>query len=165
MKRRLFVDMDGVLTEWKPSKNSIDLYEEGYFRYLLPQVHVVRAIKKLITNQVCEVFSLSAYLMDSNYALQEKKEWLNEHIPEIPSSSRIFVPCGSDKHAALPGGIRPDDILLDDYTRNLLAWADYAVGIKLLNGINHTHGTWKGYCVTHTSEHGLVSSINKILNY
>ena len=36
------------------------------------------------------------------------------------------------------GGIRSND----DYTKNLDAWEPPAKGIKLLNGINHTKGTW-----------------------
>jgi len=31
---------------------------------------------------------------------------------------------------------------LDDYTKNLVLWQPPARGIKLLNGINHTRGTW-----------------------
>lgn len=42
-------------------------------------------------------------------------------------------------------GIRPTDILLDDYSRNLHEWAACnAHGIKVYNGINGTHGTWDG---------------------
>ena len=37
---------------------------------------------------------------------------------------------------------------MDDYTKNLLTWEPPAIGIKLLNGINHTNGTWKGSCIT-----------------
>ena len=49
---------------------------------------------------------------------------------------------GSDKKLAIQGGIRSNDYLLDDYTKNLDAWEPPAKGIKLLNGINHTKGTW-----------------------
>ncbi len=33
---------------------------------------------------------------------------------------------------------------MDDYTHNLNLWEPPARGIKLLNGINHTKGTWQG---------------------
>ena len=36
--------------------------------------------------------------------------------------------------------------LLDDYTKNLASWNPNQ-GIKLLNGINHTRGTWQGNAV------------------
>lgn len=32
---------------------------------------------------------------------------------------------------------------MDDYTHNLSSWQQPARGIKLLNGINHTKGTWQ----------------------
>jgi len=50
--------------------------------------------------------------------------------------------CGDDKKLYIPQGIRSDDWLLDDYTKNLVLWQPPARGIKLLNGINHTRGTW-----------------------
>ena len=34
--------------------------------------------------------------------------------------------------------------LIDDYNANLRDWAESAVAIKYLNGINNRHGSWKG---------------------
>ena len=144
-KKRLFVDMDGTLAVFNPTKKLEDLYEEGYFRNLKPYQTVVDAIKYIIQNEPdIEVFVLSAYLTDSHYALQEKKEWLDEHLPELDSVHRLFCPCGSDKGAVVPGGIQHTDRLLDDYTHNLMLWSPPGIGLKLLNGINDTHKTWKG---------------------
>lgn len=81
-------------------------------------------------------------MTDSQYALQEKNEWLDRYLPEIDQTHRIFVPCGSDKKEGI-GGIRSDDFLLDDYTHNLNEWQPPARGIKLLNAINHTRGSWE----------------------
>ena len=69
--------------------------------------------------------------------------WLNLYLPEIDESPRIFVPCGEDKTRYVPERIFEDDVLLDDYTVNLNAWEPPAKGLKLLNGIIGTKGTWQ----------------------
>lgn len=144
-KKRLFVDMDGTLAEFNPTKKLEDLFEEGYFKNLKPYQTVVDAIKYIIQNNPdIEVFVLSAYLTDSEFALDEKKEWLDQHLPELDANHRLFCACGSDKGAVVPGGIRHTDRLLDDYTHNLVLWSPPGIGLKLLNGINDTHKTWKG---------------------
>lgn len=142
-KQRLFVDIDGTLAVFKPVDTLETLYEKGYFLNLAPHENVVAAVKEIVTNHPeIEVNILSAYLTDSQYALQEKNEWLDRYLPEIDQTHRIFVPCGSDKKEGI-GGIRSDDFLLDDYTHNLNEWQPPARGIKLLNAINHTRGSWE----------------------
>lgn len=144
-KKRIFVDMDGTLAVFKTVEQLEVLYEEGYFRNLVPQENVLQATRNLIQNYPdVEVYVLSAYLSDSAYALHEKNEWLDQFLPEVDSAHRVFVPCGEDKSVYVPGELRPDDYLLDDYTVNLNAWEPPARGIKLMNGINGTHGTWQG---------------------
>ena len=144
-KKRLFVDMDGTLAVWNPTKKLEDLYEKGYFRNLEPYENVVKTIRDIVVNEPdIEVFILSAYLSDSPYALKEKEEWLKEHLPEIDKDHYCFCHCGTDKSLAVPGGIRYTDRLLDDYTVNLKDWEPPAIGIKLMNGINGTKGSWQG---------------------
>lgn len=143
-KSRLFVDMDGTLAEFKSVDTLEKLYEEGYFFNLKPQMSVVLAIKEIIKKEPdIEVFILSSVLSDSKYALNEKNKWLDIYLPEIDVSHRIFPPCGEDKKNYIPD-LSSSNFLLDDYTKNLTLWEPPCVGIKLLNGINHTHGTWKG---------------------
>ncbi|WRS29019.1 hypothetical protein U6B65_14775 (plasmid) [Oscillospiraceae bacterium MB08-C2-2] len=145
--QRLFVDMDGTLAEFKRVDRLESLYEYGYFANLQPMENVVQAIQEIIySSPEIEVFILSAYLSDSPHALIEKNQWLDQLLPEIDAAHRVFLPCGSDKREFVPGGIRPTDCLLDDYTYNLSGWEPPAKGIKLLNGINHTKGTWQGVC-------------------
>lgn len=144
-KVRLFVDMDGTLAMWHPTKKLEELYEEGYFKNLEPYEEVVEAIRQIFTFEPnVEVFILSAYLSDSPYALNEKNEWLDKYLPEIDKDHRCFCHCGTDKSAAVPEGIKETDVLLDDYTVNLKDWCPPGVGIKLLNGINDTHKSWQG---------------------
>ena len=142
-KPRLFVDMDGTLAVFNQIDKLETLYERGYFADLTPQANVVEAVRILQARSEVEVFVLSAVLTDSKYAQIEKNEWLNFYLPEIDESHRIFVPCGEDKTRYVPEKILEDDVLLDDYTVNLNAWEPPAKGLKLLNGINGTKGTWQ----------------------
>lgn len=142
-RQRLFVDMDGTLAVFTPILEMETLYEKEYFLNLSPQSNVVEAIRVIIRDYPdIEVNILSAYLTDSQYALQEKNAWLDQYLPEIDQAHRTFLPCGSDKKDYIRGGVRPNDFLLDDYTKNLTDWQPPAKGIKLLNDINHTRGTW-----------------------
>lgn len=163
-KQRLFVDMDGTLAEFKTVDTLETLYEKDYFLHLKPNENVLGAIKQLIADNDFDVYILSAYLTDSRYALEEKNAWLDKYLPELPQEKRLFVPCGTDKSVAVPGLIRPDDYLLDDYTKNLSEWEPPARGIKLINGINHTNGTWQGDKIqfTHAPEE-LSSMISDVM--
>lgn len=143
--QRMFVDMDGTLAVFCPVESLETLYEPGYFLNLRPQEHVVEAVRKIIREHPeIEVYVMSSVLSDSRYALQEKNAWLDRFLPEIDPEHRIFPTCGENKLDYVPDGIRDTDHLLDDYTHNLVQWEPPAKGIKLLNGINHTNGTWKG---------------------
>ena len=147
-KRRIFVDMDGVLAVFHPEKSIEEIAEPGYFLSLEAQENVVNAIKILIkkTSATHSICILSSVLNDT--AREEKIYWLDKYLPEIISDNRIFVPYGMSKADFIRDyteSISTDDILLDDFTKNLLDW--HGVGIKLLNSINNTNKTWKGFVV------------------
>lgn len=147
-KQRLFVDMDGTLAEFKSVDTLEKLYEKNYFASLNPHENVILAIKEIIKhNPEIEVNILSSVLSDSKYALEEKNQWLDIFLPEIDKAHRLFPPCGMDKKEYIKGGVHENDFLLDDYTQNLTLWQPPARGIKLLNGINHTRGTWEHDCL------------------
>ncbi|MCM1327940.1 MAG: hypothetical protein NC253_00730 [Ruminococcus sp.] len=157
-KKRLFVDMDGTLAEFKVVDTLERLYEPHYFERLKPNMNVVEAVKDIVKNRPeIDVYILSAVLTDSKYALYEKKNWLKEYLPEIPEDRCIFPPCGSDKKDFIPNGIRSDDFLLDDYSLNLNSWEPPARGIKLLNGINGNNGTWDKVCVSYLNDGEMLS--------
>lgn len=177
-KPKLFVDMDGVLAEWKPLTIPIQLpkekiqkilndtlYSNGYYRNLHPYKNVVDAIKELIKENKIDVYILSCYLPvhedypDSN-PLLDKNKWLNQQFGDlIPNNHRIFVLDGEPKVENIPFSLTTNDYLLDDYTKNLNTWIEHssgAKGIKLLNPYNDTGKTWNGPRITCTD------SANKI---
>ncbi len=146
MARRIYVDMDGVLATWNSDKSLEEVAMPGYFRDLTPMRNVVDAIKRIIHSKQYEVYILSSVLHD--IAIRDKNYWLDTYLPEIPLINRIFVPYGQIK-ADYIGNLDYRDILVDDFSKNLKEW--HGVGIKLLNGINGTKGTWNGYVVNGNS--------------
>lgn len=157
MSKRLFVDMDGTLAMFHHVDTLETLYEKGYFLNLEPHQNVIDAVKQVFQNEPdISVYILSAVLADSATARDEKNLWLDKYLPEIDAAHRLFPPCGVDKASYLIAnyGIRIDkeDVLLDDYTKNLLNWELIGGrGLKLLNGINDTRGTWHGARIEHTN--------------
>lgn len=96
--KRLFIDMDGTLATFNQIDKIESLYEEGYFYNLKPYENVIKAVKDIIKeNKEIDVYILSAYLSDSDYALKEKNAWLDKYLPEITKEKRLFLPCGENK--------------------------------------------------------------------
>lgn len=153
---RFFIDMDGTLAKW----NNVEfeqLFEEGYYRNLEPNEDILSDVNKLI-EQGEDVYILSCVLPESKYALEEKKEWLKQYVPNLPEDKYIFVPYGENKADYLKEHYSPitnKDYLIDDYTKNLVEWKEYGgIGVKYLNGINHTKGTWNGLMI-YEKPHGV----------
>ncbi len=143
---RVFFDMDGVLARMTEFQSEDELLRAGYFRDLEPQSEVIEAMNELAAMPGFEVCTLSAVLEGNPYALGEKREWLGRHVRSVREgrAGSLFLPCGESKREAVPGGIRPDDILIDDYNVNLGDWQHAGIAIKLLNGCNDRRGTWQG---------------------
>lgn len=148
---KLFVDMDGTLAVWRSETPFEKLFEQGYYRNLPPQQEVVDAVK-LMQSFGVEVFALSAFLPDSQYAWREKHEWLDQHAPFIPRENRLLCPQNIPKSEYASRTLAPIDkscILLDDYSKNLHEWeAAGGTGVKLMNGLNGNNGTWMGPAVS-----------------
>lgn len=145
---RLFVDMDGTLVTWRPTTTFEQLLEPGYFRNMPPYTSVVEAVRMLVQNGI-KPYTLSSYMEESKYALDEKNGWLDEFLPEIPQENRLFCPCTMSKSAFVQSVfgsmLNADYFLLDDYSENLHDWADTGgTGIKLMNGLNGSKGSWTG---------------------
>lgn len=179
-KPRLFVDMDGTLAEWRnihfdfenPEDICLEtllkkldevLYLPGYFRTLKPYENVLQAIRDIIDDGEIDVYILSCYKAPKNGVnpMLEKNNWLDHYLPEIDDNHRIFVPDGHNKTVYIPGGLKENDYLLDDYTKNLLDFETsldvnelnyQGKAIKLLNNVNESKGTWQGSKVSYESK-------------
>lgn len=142
-KRRIFIDMDGVLCEYRLDVSVEDMKKEGFFRALRPRGKTVSAVRALIEQGITDVFVLSAVFPETREkSIAEKNAWLDEHLPEIDYEHRLFPLCGTSKADAIKD-FSPDDILMDDYSSNLFAWVlAGGKGIKLLNEVNGKNGTF-----------------------
>ena len=141
--KRVFVDMDGVLCEYKTEATQQDYESEGYFAALAPRSSMIDAVKRLISSDSAEVFVLSSVIPKTkDRAEMEKNEWLDRYLPDIDRTHRIFPVCGSSKADA--AGVRgPSDILLDDYSENLRSWSEAGgSAFKIINEINGKRGSF-----------------------
>ncbi|MDQ0362540.1 5' nucleotidase, NT5C type [Breznakia pachnodae] len=163
---RLIADMDGVLFKFDDQITSIDLlYQKGYFANLTPQEKVIEALREIIRQNPGQVYSCSA-AVDSPYAIPEKIESLNKHIPELPEEQMLFIKYGSDqsKVDVIPGGVKQGDILLDDYGPNLSQWDDAGgTAVKIVNDINDKTMSWNGHRLHYLSD-GLATEIIELAN-
>lgn len=153
-KRKSFIndkyifDMDGTLFEWIPQECLEILYEKGYYRSLDSITNMQILINQLISYGY-EVYVGSAYLSDSQYALDEKKFSILKDYPEIGLKNCIFCDYGKDKtqfvQKYFDSEINKKMYLIDDYSKNLFKFQKGGGhGIKVMNGLNGTKGTWQG---------------------
>lgn len=149
---RLFIDMDGTLARFHDEVQYLErMFEKGFFSGLKPFEQAVKAANRLAeeANGEYEVFILSAAVDgEPPYCCDEKHQWLDRHCPAIDREHRIFTHIGIPKAEYIPGCIGADDILWDDYNKNLEEWeANGGTAIKCKNNINHKGliGTlWQG---------------------
>ena len=180
---RLFVDMDGTIAEWRNLSINVTaeeeaksmmieqklneiLYSPDYFLSLAPQQNVIDAVRYINNNKLAEVFISSCVMPDKDgiSPTQQKQDYIDKYLPEIDKDHRIFVPDGEDKKAYIPGGVKEDDYLLDDFTKNLVRWETPSSlpgtetkeiagkGIKLLNQVNSRKNTWTGSKISYHSK-------------
>ena len=164
--RTLFVDMDGTIAVWRTAVTIEELFEKDYFRRLGCYDNVINAIKLLHDDYNVQLCVLSAYLEDSEYAVKEKNEWLDTHAPFI--DKRLFCPTHRSKFEVVKevyGAFDKRSVILDDYSKNLHEWTGAGgTGIKLLNGVNGTNGTWTGPSVNRFySPNSIARSILEVL--
>lgn len=165
-KKRLFVDMDGVLAKWIENEPFEAVCEPGYFLNLPPNICVVDAVKALcesVDRRGTEVYILSAVL-DNGHAEREKRMWLDTYCPFIPEKHRLFVSCDERKSTAV-GSVSKSDFLLDDYTKNLREWKDEGgTPIKLFNGVNGRSGSYVGaYTCAWLAPQQIVADIQRFM--
>lgn len=142
-KKRLFIDMDGTLAEWRSEAGSENLYERYYFASLYPYPTILYAVRDIwfavkAGKLDAELFILSAYLPDSQWAKVEKQEWLDRYLHKMfDEAHTLLVPCDRSKLDYVPDDVGTNDFLLDDYTHNLHEWGKAGgVPVKVFNGCN-----------------------------
>jgi len=134
----IFFDMDGVLAVY--DKNTVNfMYNKGFFLNRPPIKNMIEVVQKL-SKENYNIYILST-IIDSPFCSKEKDLWLDEHLPEIKNEKRFFVPYGTTKADFAKTKVHLEssqNILIDDYTKNLREWEDVndSISIKFMNGIN-----------------------------
>ena len=145
---KIFVDMDGTVANFFEKEDCLErMYEENFFLNLKP-LAFAEYINELTTYMENDIYILSA-CVDTPYCRQEKTDWLEEYIPFIKEENIILCNIGENKaeiiKEMLNRELTQDDVLYDDYTKNLNEWEHAGGhGIKALNGINNTTKNWTG---------------------
>lgn len=137
---RLFIDMDGTLARFHDEVQYLErMFEKGFFLNLQPFSEAVEAVNSLARSGQYEVYILSAAIDgEPPYCQEEKNQWLDKFCPDIDREHRIFTRMGMQKAEYIPGGISSDDILWDDYNKNLEEWRSAGgFSVKCHNNINH----------------------------
>lgn len=142
---KLFVDMDGTLTEWRKACSREHLFLNNYFYSLKPHFKLIRYLEN-INKENIEIFIASHYITDES--VKEKNRWLDRYF-NIKKENRIFIPSEIRKsiyiEQILETEITKDCILLDDFTLNLIEWEESSgTAIKALNRINRKSTKWHG---------------------
>lgn len=137
-KKRLFIDMDGTVARFHDEINYIErMFEKGFFSSLEPFENMVAGLKLFYKmHPDTELYAISAKIQ-SDFCIEEKSLWLDEHLFEIDQAHRIFTEMGKSKADYIPGGLTASDYLLDDYNHglNLFLYGGGSV-IKCHNNIN-----------------------------
>lgn len=139
-----YLDFDGTLSRFYEESFCLEkMKEPGFFENLKPYDNMVKAIK--IMSSIAEkikgiqVICLSAVQdPDASTEFREKMNWLrrNDCLVEC-----IFVRSGTSKAEAIENLLRhsltEDDILVDDYSSNLIDWVLHGgTAVKFYNEIN-----------------------------
>lgn len=156
---RLFIDMDGTVAKWE-NCGIDEVAQKGYFANREPMQNMVNAIEHL--GKWFELVIVSAVFND-DHSVEDKKEWLRKEMPFLNTEDAVFVPYGVNKYEYLRKRLSDrgqkfhrGDVFLDDYTKNLIdikdSGDDRIIPIKVLNGINDTNKTWKGFRLSSESD-------------
>ena len=138
--------MDGVLAIYDrdayiwPDPKFMRLHDH-YFLNVRPDKAMLHLFNTLCHNKKHNVFvltSVSEPLEIRTEQVIDKIHWLEKHCPNIDIEKQ-FIIAASDKRNTINaiGQLSKDDILIDDFNRNLNHWNEVGgTAIKYCNGIN-----------------------------
>ncbi len=139
-KKTVLMDLDGTLYPWIPDG---DWHLEGYY-YNLEVVKTMQCLAERLRQEDGIVFRFcTAY--PSEHARQEKLDALKRDFGFLDEQEVIFVPYGESKFDYVDCTGDSTICIIDDYSPNLRdAESHGVIGIKAMNGLNGTKGTWQG---------------------
>ena len=141
-------DMDGVIARWNENVPLERVSAPGYFLTCDPQENIIQVMKYLQENGK-QVRILGKVFNDR--AAAEKRMWLKKHgVTGVPIQ---FITMDEDKGNYVD--LAKFNVLVDDYTPNLMAFEAMGpgcMGIKFRNQVNGTKGRWQGPSISHEAK-------------
>ena len=152
--KTVYIDYDGTLAYFLKDKSLEEVAQKGYTLTVPMMEGFCNALKMLMDDKELAEYDfkvLSAVLND--YSVQDKRTMLTRVFGSEFAEKAIFVEYGQSKALFAEGR----NILIDDFSFNLHEWERCGgIGLKVYNGINGNHGTWKGYSVHSTANQYII---------
>lgn len=160
--KNIFIDMDGVLAEYRENCTEQDLMQKDYFLTLAPQWNMIKAMEMLI--EASQDMGFSVHVLTKVYpslfkhSINEKLQWRDEYMPSLFDSEFIMVNGEiEEKSDAIKNqlgiDIDEDCILIDDYNHNLMEWSQNGgTAIKYINPINDKNKSFIGNRIAYTMD-------------
>lgn len=143
----LGIDLDGTVAKWQLGTPFDALFEKDYYANLEPEEGLISNIKYSFDEGLIEPVVISAYFTEVPYPKEDKIKWCKKHLPFVENI--ILVPYGQNKmEYAKKNGLKINNnfVMIEDFTQSLNDVVNAGgIGVKFMNGINGTNGTWNGY--------------------